>query len=283
MEIINGTELSEKLLSELKPAVQSLSRRPRLDIVFVGENEASQVYVNKKKAAGEFLGIDVIVHSYKSSTTEEIFALVEGLAQDKNVDGIIIQLPAPNIDTEKIFPLIPVEKDVDGLNPKTLGNIFHGDLSLIPATVRGIMFVFEYIAAKDNLSLKEFLEGKNILIANRSLIIGKPLLGVLNKYNATITMVHTKTKNINDFVPSADIIVLGTGSKIPLDYSLFKKDVVLIDAGFNKVDKIVEGDVRFDQLNENVAYLSPVPNGIGPLGVAFLLNNTLDCFTAVNH
>ena len=278
MEILNGIELSEKLLAELKPAVDSFALKPRLDIVFIGQNEASQVYVNKKIAAGEFLGIKVVVHSFLKSTTEEILELVKALANDSEVHGIIIQLPAPDIDTEKIFPLIPVEKDVDGLNPKTLGNIYHGDLSIVPATVRGIIYVFEHIAQKQNLSLKDFLSGKNVLIANRSLIIGKPLMGVLNKYNVTCTMAHSKTENINDFVGAADIIVLGTGSKVELDYSLFKKSVVLIDAGFNKKGKKIEGDVSAEKLNQNVAFLSPVPNGIGPLGVAFLLINTFEAF-----
>ena len=283
MELIYGIELSEKLLTELKPVVDSYENKPRLDIIFVGQNEASQVYINKKIAAGEFLGIKVVVHSFLTSTTDQIIELVTALGANPEVHGIIIQLPAPNIDTEKVFPLIPLEKDVDGLNPQTLGNILHGDLSLIPATVRGIMHVFEYIANKKGLTIKDFLSGKNVLIANRSLIIGKPLMGVLNKYNSTVTLAHSKTENINDFVGAADIIVLGTGSKVELDYSLLKKGVVLIDAGFNKKGKKIEGDVLLENLNENVDYLSPVPNGIGPLGVAFLLINTFEAFKKISH
>lgn len=277
MEIINGAEMSAKILAQIKDRLVGIANKPKLEIVFIGNNSASQVYVAKKKEAGEACGIDVNVTHRLEATTEEVKEIILRAAQDDSVNGIILQLPAPNIDLEEVLPLIPLSKDVDGLNPITLGRLWHNNIELIPATVKAIVKVLEYIAAKQGMELKPFLTGKRVLIINRSLIIGKPLSALLINYDATVSIAHSKSGNLNEMVRISDIVISGTGQQGIFDIRECKKDTILIDAGFSRQGDKVYGDIDLDA-DLNVSYLSPVPNGIGPIGVACLLENTLQAF-----
>lgn len=277
MEIINGAEMSAKILAQIKDRLASSANKPKLEIVFIGNNSASQVYVAKKKEAGEACGIEVNVTHRLEATTEEVKEIILRAAQDDSVNGIILQLPALNIDLEEVLPLIPLSKDVDGLNPITLGRLWHNNIELIPATVKAIVKVLEYIAAKQGMELKPFLTGKRVLIINRSLIIGKPLSALLINYDATVSIAHSKSGNLNEMVRISDIVISGTGQQGIFDIRECKKDTILIDAGFSRQGDKVYGDIDLDA-DLNVSYLSPVPNGIGPIGVACLLENTLQAF-----
>lgn len=277
MEIINGAEMSAKILAQIKDRLVGIANKPKLEIVFIGNNSASQVYVAKKKEAGEACGIDVNVTHRLEATTEEVKEIILRAAQDDSVNGIILQLPALNIDLEEVLPLIPLSKDVDGLNPITLGRLWHNNIELIPATVKAIVKVLEYIAAKQGMELKPFLTGKRVLIINRSLIIGKPLSALLINYDATVSIAHSKSGNLNEMVRISDIVISGTGQQGIFDIRECKKDTILIDAGFSRQGDKVYGDIDLDA-DLNVSYLSPVPNGIGPIGVACLLENTLQTF-----
>lgn len=277
MEIINGAEMSAKILAQIKDKLASSADKPKLEIVFIGNNSASQVYVAKKKEAGEACGIEVNVTHRLEATTQEVKDIILKAAQDDSVNGIILQLPAPNIDLEQVLPLIPLHKDVDGLNPLTLGRLWHNNIELIPATVKAIIKVMEYIATKQGLELQPFLSGKRVLIINRSLIIGKPLAALLINYDATVSIAHSKSGNLNEMVKISDIVISGTGQQGIFDIRECKKDTILIDAGFSRQGDKVYGDIDLDA-DLNVSYLSPVPNGIGPIGVACLLENTLQAF-----
>lgn len=282
MEIINGREISDRILAELKSKIINLNIKPKLAIIYVGNNEASKTYIEKKKEAGKFVGIDVDVYSFINSNDDEISNLIKKLGSDNSVNGIILQLPAPLINLDKVLPLIPINKDVDGLNPLTIGNIMHGNMNIVPATVRGILKVFEYISEKENVLLKDYLKGKNVLIINRSLIIGKPLSALLLNYNSTVTIAHSYTNNINELLPNIDILITGIGKNINLDLSILKDGVVVIDAGFNKKGENINGDIDINIINDRIKYLSPVPNGIGPLGVSYLLLNTYHCYSLMH-
>jgi methylenetetrahydrofolate dehydrogenase (NADP+)/methenyltetrahydrofolate cyclohydrolase len=277
MEIINGIEMSAKILGQIKDQVSGIGIKPRLEIIFIGDNSASQVYVAKKQEAGEACGIEVNVEHRLNATTEEVKDMILKAAADNSVNGIILQLPAPGIELDKVLPLIPLHKDVDGLNPLTLGKMWQNSTRLVPATVKAIIKVLEFIASKDGLELKTFLSGKKVLIINRSLIIGKPLSALLLNYDATVTIAHSKSGDLNELVRICDIVVSGTGQQGIFDISKCKRGAILIDAGFKRQGDKVSGDI-----NQNaqlaVSYLSPVPNGIGPIGVACLLENTLQAY-----
>jgi methylenetetrahydrofolate dehydrogenase (NADP+)/methenyltetrahydrofolate cyclohydrolase len=277
MEIINGGKMSATILAQIKDKLVGVVDKPKLEIVFIGNNSASQVYVAKKKEAGEACGIEVNITHRLEATTEEVKKIISQAAEDESVNGIILQLPAPNIDLEEVLPLIPLHKDVDGLNPITLGRLWHNNTDLVPATVKAIIKVLEHIASKEGSQLKPFLSGKKVLIINRSLIIGKPLAALLINYDATVSVAHSKSGDLNDLVRISDVIISGTGQKGIFNINDCKKNSILIDAGFSRQGDKVYGDIDLAS-DFNVAYLSPVPNGIGPIGVACLLENTLQAY-----
>jgi len=277
MEIINGAEMSATILAQIKDRLVGIVDKPKLEIVFIGNNSASQVYVAKKKEAGEACGIEVNIAHRLEATTEEVKQIISQAAEDDSVNGIILQLPAPNIDLEEVLPLIPLHKDVDGLNPITLGRLWHNNIDLVPATVKAIIKVLEHIASKEGSQIKPFLSGKKVLIINRSLIIGKPLAALLINCDATVSVAHSKSGDLNELVRISDVIISGTGQKGIFNINDCKKNSILIDAGFSRQGDKVYGDIDLAS-DLNVAYLSPVPNGIGPIGVACLLENTLQAY-----
>jgi len=277
MEIINGAEMSATILAQIKDRLVGIVDKPKLEIVFIGNNSASQVYVAKKKEAGEACGIEVNIAHRLEATTEEVKQIISQAAEDDSVNGIILQLPAPNIDLEEVLPLIPLHKDVDGLNPITLGRLWHNNIDLVPATVKAIIKVLEHIASKEGSPIKPFLSGKKVLIINRSLIIGKPLAALLINCDATVSVAHSKSGDLNELVRISDVIISGTGQKGIFNINDCKKNSILIDAGFSRQGDKVYGDIDLAS-DLNVAYLSPVPNGIGPIGVACLLENTLQAY-----
>lgn len=277
MKVIDGKKISETILNTCKTKLRKLSRKPKLSIIIVGNNPASLTYINKKKQAGEYVGIDVEVYHFDKATFGEIEELITRLNNDSSVTGIIIQLPLPDLDSYEICRLIAPSKDVDGLNPINLGNLWlNQDNELIPATVKAIEYVLKFIATDLNLNYKEYISGKNILIINKSVIIGKPLAALMAMQDATVILAHSKTQGIGELMRFADIIVTATGQENFINNQVFKKGVVIIDVGYNKTAKRIFGDVGSEINTDYISYLTPVPGGIGPIGVACLIENVID-------
>lgn len=276
MNKINGRQLAEKIINEAKLITAELDFKPRLDIIFIGNNSASEVYVSKKVAAGKQAGIEVIVHRHENMSDNVLQTLLKELANDTSVHGIILQLPADDIDVEAAFDLIPVAKDVDGLNPASLGGLWHNRRVLIPATPRAVMAVLKEIAEQEKQQLQEYLSKKQVVIINRSVIIGKPMAAILTNLNATVTVAHSYTQDLDKYLAMADIVISGVGKPGIFSADKFKQGVVFIDAGFVKTaDNKIQGDLGDNDLSNIASWLSPVPNGIGPLGVACLIENTV--------
>jgi methylenetetrahydrofolate dehydrogenase (NADP+)/methenyltetrahydrofolate cyclohydrolase len=275
MKILNGNELAEKIILTAKDSIRTNGLSHRLDIIFIGDNTASEVYVAKKQELGDKVGVKVVVHRLISATQEEVETLLRKLANDIEVNGIIVQLPAPGVDVETLFDLIPAGKDVDGLNPLSLGLLWHDRYQLVPATAEAVILALQEAAMYEQKNLSEFLKSKQVLMINRSYIIGKPLNAILTNMDATVTMAHSKTANLHTLIAASEIIISGAGVPGLIKAGDLQKGAVVIDAGFKKDGKFVYGDVGKNDLSEKAAFLSPVPNGIGPVGVACLLENTV--------
>lgn len=275
MKILDGKSLSAKVKDELKGNVNSYFQTPILAVVTIGDDAASEVYVKNKKKACEYVGMSFIHLDYASCVKEEtVIKKIKQLNKDKSINGIIIQLPIPkNFNVSKIINTIAPSKDVDGLTNTQAGKLIQNEKCLMPCTPKGIMEI-----------LKEYkidLEGKYVVIVGRSNLVGKPLmLECLNK-NATVTMCHSKTKDLKSFTKDADILVVAVGKKYLIDKTMVKKDSVIIDVGINRIDGKLYGDVN-PNVEEVCAYLTPVPGGVGPMTVSMLLKNTFEAYKNQN-
>ncbi len=275
MQTLNGKEIANSILELAAKEVAQLGFQPHLAIVFVGEDAGSEIYVNKKQEAGKRVGVIVEVYRFPENSDAEVKQCLHDLAVDSKVQGIILQLPAPGIEVNQAFDLIPPEKDVDGLNPLSLGLLWQGRNDLIPATAQAVIEALKFIASSQNADLKQWLLGKNVLIINRSLIIGKPLAALFTDLDATVTIAHSKTRDLQSYLLSSDIVVAGAGVPGLIKAEQLKQGAIIIDASFVKTDQGVTGDVGGNDLSAIAGWLSPVPNGIGPLGVACLIANTV--------
>ena len=281
MKIIDGKKIADEILQKTKDRIAKQKLSPQLDIIFVGEHQASATFVAKKQEAGKNVGVKVIVHKFDQITERELERLVSKLNQDEKINGIIIQLPVPNLSKNyKVFEKIAPEKDVDGLNPITQGKLWvNGDVNLLPATTRAIyeaIIKSHYILDPNlDLDLNEFLTGKHVVIINRSIIIGKPLTALFLLHDCTVTIAHSKTRNLAAITRQADILVSATGNKNFISAEMIKPGVIIIDAGFNKEQGKIYGDVDPKAIATKASCLSPVPDGIGPIGVAMLIDNTV--------
>lgn len=275
MKILDGKSLSAKVKDELKGNVNSYFQTPILAIVTIGDDAASEVYVKNKKKACEYVGMSFLHLDYASCVKEEVvIKKIKQLNKDKSVNGIIVQLPIPdNFNVSKIINTIDPSKDVDGLTNTQAGKLIQNEKCLIPCTPKGIMEIFK--------EYKIDLEGKHVVIVGRSNLVGKPLmLECLNK-NATVTMCHSKTKDLKKYTKDADILVVAVGKKYLIDKTMVKKDSVIIDVGINRIDGKLYGDVN-PNVEEVCGYLTPVPGGVGPMTVSMLLKNTFEAYKNQN-
>lgn len=275
MKILDGKSLSAKVKDELKGNVNSYFQTPILAVVTIGDDAASEVYVKNKKKACEYVGMSFIHLDYASCVKEEVvIKKIKQLNKDKSVNGIIVQLPIPdNFNVSKIINTIDPAKDVDGLTNTQAGKLIQNEKCLIPCTPKGIMEIFK--------KYKIDLEGKHVVIVGRSNLVGKPLmLECLNK-NATVTMCHSKTKDLKKYTKDADILVVAVGKKYLIDKTMIKKDSVIIDVGINRIDGKLYGDVN-PNVEEVCGYLTPVPGGVGPMTVSMLLKNTFEAYKNQN-
>jgi len=273
-------DIRESIRLEVDSILQKKLRAPHLVAVLVGDDPASQTYVNSKEKAAKSIGFTSSIFRYDKDISEKkLLQIVDELNQDDAVDGYIVQLPLPkHIDEEKIIMAIDPSKDVDGFHPLNLGKMLAQLPGFLPATPFGILELIKRYHIET--------EGKNVLVIGRSLIVGRPLSVLLGQKrvggNATVTLAHSKTKNIKQLSLQADIIITAIGKAHFLSADMVKEGVVIIDAGINSIDaperkrgyKLV-GDVDFENVAPKAAYITPVPGGVGPMTIAMLLQNTL--------
>ncbi len=269
MIILDGKSLSLKVLEKVKKRVETLSVEPHLVVILVGDNAASKIYVNNKKKAAEKVGIrSTIIELEENISEEELISVVRKLNDDDNVTGILVQLPLPaHIDKNKIITVISPKKDVDGFTPENVGRLVTGlEPYYYPATPQGIiMLLDEY-----NIPI----EGAEAVIIGRSNIVGRPMAQMLLRRNATVTMCHSYTKDIESKIKTADILVSAVGKKI-VRCKMVKKNSVVIDVGiFRDTNGKITGDVDFDYVSSSAGYITPVPGGVGPMTIASLMYNS---------
>jgi len=276
MILIDGKKAAAELRGELKIEVSELKLKhnkvPGLTVVLVGEDSASQIYVrNKEKSANE-VGLKSEVIRYPDSVEEKtVLAKIDELNKDESVSGILVQLPLPkHIDKQKVIEAILPSKDVDGFHPMNVGNLSSGYESSIPCTPLGCYLLLKKI--EPNLS------GKKAVVVGRSNLNGKPMTQLLLKENCTVTITHSKTKDLKGECLKGDIIIAAVGMPELVKGDWVKKDAIVIDVGINKTDKGIVGDVAFDEVSKVAKALTPVPGGVGPMTIACLLKNTIECF-----
>ncbi len=276
MEKLDGKLLSNKIKDEVKALADSYHQTPILAVITIGENSASEVYVKNKRLACEYVGMSMMHFRYTENDKEEkIIKKIKELNRDKSVNGIILQLPIPNSFNERtIINTISSEKDVDGLTDISQGKLLNNEEAFVPCTPKGIIELLDHY--------KIDLEGKHVVIVGRSNLVGKPLMIECLKRNATVSICHSKTKNLKEYTTSADILVVAVGKKYLIDESMVKKDSVIIDVGINREDGKIYGDVNPNVISK-ASYLSPVPGGVGPMTVCMLLKNTMIAYLNQNN
>ncbi len=272
--IIDGKKISEYYRGKIAEGVDALRKSrgitPGLAVIIVGEDPASQTYVRNKKRAAEAIGMYSEVHELPADTTEEtLLALIDRLAKDNRIHGILVQLPLPaHLNEEKVIAAIPLEKDVDAFCMPNVGRIMLGDYKFLPCTPAGIMKMLEY----EKISP----EGLECVIIGRSNIVGKPMAMLLLHANATVTICHSRTKNLAEVTRRADILVSAVGRVNFVTADMVKPGAVVIDVGTNRLpDGKLCGDVDFASVEPVVSAITPVPGGVGPMTITMLMQNTL--------
>ena len=280
MQIIDGIKISEQIKQQLKQEVKEIKEQtnlvPGLAIVLVGSDPASKIYVNKKIKTAADLGFQATLFSFSETEPEsKVITQIQKLNKDPLYSGIIVQLPLPKgFDKFAILDAVAKEKDVDGFGLVSQGLLFEGRTGFLPATARGVLELIE--------STDTEIKGKNCVVVGRSLIVGQPVAKILQDRNATVTVCHSHTKNLEFFTRNADILIVGVGIPNFIKGSMVKANSVVIDVGINKVDGKIVGDVEFSSVAKVASHLTPVPGGVGPLTVVSLLKNTLDAFKKIN-
>ena len=278
--IIDGKKTAAELREELKKKVAELRSThnavPGLTVILVGEDPASKIYVKNKEKFAKEIGMNSEVIRYPADTEEKIVLnKIKELNEDKKISGILVQLPLPkHIDKKKVIETILPGKDVDGFHPVNVGNLSSGYDSSIPCTPLGCSLLLK--KAEKNLS------GKHAVVIGRSNLNGKPMTQLLLKENCTVTVTHSKTKDLKTECLRADIIIAAVGIPKLVKGDWVKKDAIVIDVGINKTDSGIVGDVDFDQVSKVAKAITPVPGGVGPMTIACLLSNTVECFKKLN-
>lgn len=270
-QIMDGKALSEKIYERIKTEVAKLEKKPTLAVIITSDNEAGKIYVRNKKRACENTGINSITVEFDETVSDEEFlSKIDELNKNPEVDAIMVQLPIPShLDTEKILNSISPEKDADGLHYINAGKLFTGQIpNSVACTPKGIIRILDEYGIN--------VEGKHAVVIGRSNLVGKPIAQLLMQKNATVTHIHSKSKNIEFFTKNADIIVVATGKSKMLKGDMVKEGVVIIDVGISRVDGKLSGDVDFDSVAPKASFITPVPKGVGPMTVAMLIQNTLE-------
>ena len=277
--IIDGKKISENLINELKKEISQINKKgktPKLSVILIGDYPPSKIYVNNKEKKAKEVGIRSEVIKYPKDIEEsKVLEKIKALNNDSNVNGILVQLPLPgHINKEKIINAIDPNKDVDGFHPINVGKLSSGDQSIVPCTPLGCLYLIK--------SVEKNLQGKHAVILGRSNLNGKPMAQLLLKENCTITILHSKSKNLDVECKRADILVAAVGVSQIVKGNWIKKDAVVIDVGINKENGKLVGDVDFEASKNIAKAITPVPGGVGPMTIACLLQNTVECFKKSN-
>lgn len=271
--IIDGKNLAKKIRQNLKIECDELKENgvnPKLAVIMVGDNPASKVYVRNKSKACEEVGIEYKEYLLGEDTKqEELIELIKELNNNKEIHGILLQSPIPNhLNINEAFKAITYSKDVDGFTPSSVGKLCIGEDTFISCTPYGVMKMFEEYEID--------LTGKDVVILGRSNIVGKPLIQCCLQKNATVTVCHSKTKNLKEYTKRADIIIAAIGRSKFVTEDMVKEGAVVIDVGINRgEDGKLTGDVDFQNVEKKVSYITPVPGGVGPMTIAMLMNNVI--------
>ncbi len=277
MNVLNGFELAKQCRAELAEKVKKMPRAPKLAVILAGDDPASAVYVrNKEKAAAE-VGIESLVFRLEKTTQDDLLQLIGKLNGDDGVDGILVQLPLPDgIDENAVLQAIDPAKDVDGFHPLNLGKLMIGEPAPVACTPKGCMKLVHQ-ARRD-------LTGLNAVVVGRSVIVGKPMAQLLLRENCTVTIAHSKTRDLPELCKTADILVAAVGKPHFIQSDWVKNGAIVIDVGINRLpDGKLYGDVDFDACAPKCQAITPVPKGVGPMTIAMLLENTVEACEAALH
>lgn len=267
MEILDGKKVSQEIMRSYKERIAMLERKPKLVVIAINPDEASDIYINQKEKACKEMEIDFEKRTFSATATqEEIVAEIKRLNEDSKVDGILIQLPIPKfLNVNDLINTIDYHKDVDGLTDKNIGGLIHDQDVLSPCTALGVIDLLDAY----NIEIK----GKNVLLIGRSNLVGKPLIPLFLNRDATVSVVHTKSKALFEFTSIADIIVVAAGSPKLLTADLVHEGTVVVDVGISRIDGKIVGDVDFEAVKEKASYITPVPGGVGPMTIQALIRN----------
>ncbi|KZE55347.1 bifunctional 5,10-methylene-tetrahydrofolate dehydrogenase/5,10-methylene-tetrahydrofolate cyclohydrolase [Brevibacillus parabrevis] len=271
--ILQGKEVAKSIREELAVEVAELKKQglvPGLTVVLVGDDPASHSYVRGKSKGCEEVGIrSELILKEASTTEEELLGIIRDLNENPNVHGILVQLPLPaHISEKAVIAAIHPEKDVDGFHPINVGNMVLGNETLLPCTPHGVIELIKRTGTE--------ISGKHAVVIGRSNIVGKPVSLLLQQENATVTICHSRTQNLEEFTTKADILVVATGRAHMIGKEHIKPGAVVIDVGVNRIDSgNLVGDVKFDEVKEIASFLTPVPGGVGPMTITMLLKNTV--------
>ena len=275
--ILDGKQLSQELKDEMRQEVDALAqkygRRPCLMVVIVGNNPASQSYVRGKIKATEYVGFDGSLISLPEDVTEDaLIAEIERLNQNELVDGILVQLPLPkHISEDRVIAAISPEKDVDGFHATNVARLWLNQPCIVPCTPKGVIVMLDRAGIE--------ITGKNAVVVGRSNIVGKPVAKLLLDRNATVTIAHSRTKNLKEVCRQADILVAAVGRPLMLTADYIKPGAAVIDVGINRLeDGRLVGDVDFEGAKAIAGAITPVPGGVGPMTITMLMRNTIECF-----
>ncbi len=280
-KIISGKEVSAKVKSEVKEKALELKNKGieiGLAVVIVGDDPASRVYVNNKKKACEEVGFNSYEYALPAETTEaELLALVDKLNKDDKINGILVQLPVPkHINETAIINAISPDKDVDAFHPVNVGKIMIGDYAFLPCTPAGVMELIDSTGVE--------IAGKSCVVIGRSNIVGKPMSMLLLHRSGTVTICHSKTKNLKEICANADILVAAVGRPNFVTGDMVKEGAVVIDVGINRLENgKLCGDVNYEEAEKKAAFITPVPGGVGPMTIAMLMKNTLTAAMIKNN
>ena len=267
--ILNGKEVALGIKEELKKEVSNLNSKPSLVVIQVGDDPASNIYVNSKAKLALEIGYEFCHVKFNSDVTEEeIITKIEEINENDKINGVIVQLPIPkHLNANKIVNKIAPIKDIDGLTELNAGKLLTGDASLVSCTPKGIITLLKHYNIE--------LQGKHVVIVGRSNLVGKPLIGLCLNENATVTICHSKTKNLEEITKTADILIVAIGKSRFINEKYVKEGSIIVDVGINRVDGKLYGDVDFDSVFKKSSFITPVPGGVGPMTTISLMENVL--------
>lgn len=270
--IMDGKSLKGEILSGLAEEVKALDKVPTLCVIQVGDDEASNVYINQKRKMCNEIGYNFIHEKYDDSITEEeLLKNIDRFNSNDNIDAILVQMPLPSGINEKIIQnAVNKYKDVDGLNDSNIVDLISGKSSLYPCTACGVISLLDKYGV--------ILEGSNVVIVGRSSLVGMPLFHMLENRNATVTLCHSKTRNLQSITKNADIIISATGVKGLIKEDMVNNNTVVVDVGITRENGKLYGDVDFDSVSKKASLITPVPGGVGPMTIASLAQNVLKAY-----